>query len=151
MAVKLEPFDRKCTRFQGLWYNQSDHCFRSATFNLAQLRKFKGNVLIKIIKNKYYNGGENGRPNYLFSIVDAKSDKPREFDIKEVEPDEEREENLYEINGQYGVFVPISNVSDESKYERLYTRTEVQRAINGTACHVGGDGWYGECLVEDYL
>lgn len=150
---KLEPFDKKFTKYQGLWYDSVGHCFKSAVINLAQIKQFKGNIVLRVVKNKYFEGGKNGRPNYLFSIIDAKSDKPRSFEIDEIDEIDEDAvmDNLYEINGQCGVFVPMNGEINTDLCERLYTKAEVQKAINGAACDAGGDGWYGECLVSDYL
>ena len=146
---KLEPFDRKFTKYQGLWYDSANHCFQSAVINLSQIKQFKGNIVVRVVKNKYFEGGKNGRPNYLFSLIDAKSESARSLEIDEIDG-ESAKDNLYEINGKCGVFVPLEEVNP-GDCERLYTRAETQKAINGAACAVGGDGYYGEYLVEDFL
>ena len=82
---KLEPFDGKRTKWQGLWYQKEWHCFSSSAFNLADLRKFKGAFRIKVIKNRYYNAGENGRPNYLFTIMDASGKNVLDLEVEDNE------------------------------------------------------------------
>ena len=84
--AKLEEYDGKRTKYEGLWYQPEWRTFTSKTFSLASLRIFKGPVKLKVVKNKYYNGGENERPNYLFTIMDAKSETILELDIEDVVP-----------------------------------------------------------------
>ena len=79
----LEPFDNKGTKWSGLWYHPSSHYFTSATFSLADLRKFKGNVRLVVKKNRFYENGENKRPNYVFIIADSKSEKYRDLEVVE--------------------------------------------------------------------
>lgn len=81
----MEPFDKKQTRWEGLWWHPEDMCFSSAVMNLAQLKKFKGNVRMYVKKNKYYNRGQNGRPNYLFSLHDASSDAGVTLEVEDAE------------------------------------------------------------------
>lgn len=71
----LNPIDGQRTDWQGLWYHPENGCFTSCTFSLADLRKFKGRVKIIVKKNKYYNKGMNGRPNYVFMICDSQNKK----------------------------------------------------------------------------
>ena len=77
----LEPFDRKQTEWSGLWWHPETMSFSSTAINLANLRKFKGNVRMFVKKNKFFNGGENGRPNYLFCLRDTKSDLVNPIDV----------------------------------------------------------------------
>ena len=118
----LETFDRKQTNWEGLWWHKEYNGFSSSVLNLSELRKFKGKVRLYVRKNKFYNNGENGRPNYHFCLKDADSEI---FKTLEVEEDEE--------------------------HERTFTRSEVQEIINKVACYVGGDGEYGMHLVEDFI
>ena len=85
---KLAPIDGKTTNWLGLWWNPEYNGFSSAVFSIGDLRKFKGNVRLYVRKNKYFNGGENGRPNYCFCIKDAKSDNPRTLEVDEVYDDD---------------------------------------------------------------
>lgn len=78
---KLEPFDGKQTKWLGLWWHPEINAFTSAVLNLADLRKFKGQFRIQIRKNKFFNNGENGRPNYNFVIRDAKSSVFTDIDV----------------------------------------------------------------------
>ena len=70
----LKTFENKQTSWEGLWYHPETGGFSSSVINLAKLKEFKGNVRVYVRKNKFYNNGENGRPNYVFSIKDANSD-----------------------------------------------------------------------------
>lgn len=87
--AKLELFDGKCTKYQGLWYHPEQHAYTSTVFSMAGLRQFKGPVSLRIIKNRYYNGGENGRPNYLFSIRDANYADARELEVEDIDEEDD--------------------------------------------------------------
>ena len=78
---KLEPFDNKRTQWSGLWYHNDSHCFTSSTFSLADIRKFKGNIRLVVRKNRYYNDGENNRPNYVFMLIDSKAERYSAFPV----------------------------------------------------------------------
>ena len=71
---KLETIDGKATNWCGLWWHPEYNGFSSAPLNLAQLKKFKGTVRLYVRKNKFFNNGENGRPNYTFCLKDANAD-----------------------------------------------------------------------------
>ena len=86
---KLEPIERHSTNWEGLWYHREINAFTSAVIDLADLRKFKGKVRLYVRKNRFYNGGENGRPNYHFCLKDASSDIFRMLTVEEDEEDEE--------------------------------------------------------------
>ena len=88
---KLQPFDQKATKWEGLWWHPENHCFHSAALSLADLRKFKGSVRLYVKKNKFYNDGENNRPNYIFCLKDSKSDVFHSLEITEDENDENEE------------------------------------------------------------
>lgn len=81
----LETFDSKQTEWSGLWWHPENNSFSSQVINLSTLRKFKGNVRVIVRKNKYFNGGENGRPNYLFCVRDAKSENIVDLDVDDNE------------------------------------------------------------------
>lgn len=49
---KLEPFDNKRTKWQGLWYTPKNYTFTSAVLSLSDLRKFKGNKNMEEHKNE---------------------------------------------------------------------------------------------------
>ena len=124
---KLEPIKSKMTDWQGLWYHPELHYYTSAVFDLSELRKYKGKVRIRVVKNKFYNKGKNGRPYYVFTIADASSENALELQITDHDFEEKCEE------------------------ERLYTRDEVQYAIN-RAAEDGIRGYGpGDNIVEDYL
>ena len=123
MAI-LEPFDGKQTKFIGLWYHPDLHYYKSPVINLSQLKKFKGAVILKVVKNKYYNNGENGRPNYVFSFVDAQSEREKEIAVEDID-------------------------DDSADFERMYTREEVQRCINGAVRDA--QCGYTDLIPEDYV
>lgn len=79
----LKTFENKQTSWEGLWYHPENTGFSSAVLNLSKLKEFKGPVRIYVRKNKYYNHGENGRPNYLFCIKDAKGDTFTDIGIED--------------------------------------------------------------------
>lgn len=85
---KLEVIDGKQTTWEGLWWHPDCQYYSSAVISLAQLRKFKGNVRLYVKKNKFFENGKNGRPNYHFSLRDANSDNVREWDIEDIHDDE---------------------------------------------------------------
>lgn len=118
---KLEPFEKKQTNWFGLWWHPEYGGFSSEAISLADLRKFKGKVRLYVRKNKIYNGGENGRPNYKFQFKDANAE----------------------------IFTAIEVEDDEPK--KLFSYDELQTLINKVACDVGGDGCYNEYLVTDYI
>lgn len=82
---KLEPFDKKQTNWEGLWYHPEYSGYSSACISLANLRKFKGNVRLYVRKNKFYNNGENGRPNYHFCLKDADAEVFQTLEVDEGE------------------------------------------------------------------
>jgi hypothetical protein len=134
----METFEKKQTKWEGLWWHPEYNGFSSAVINLAKLKAFKGNVRMYVRKNKYFNGGENDRPNYLFCIKDANSDIFKEVDIEE-EPKKCRYDSEQEC------------YLDEED-NRLYTRDEVRTIINGTVSDVE----YGihdpyDILPEDFV
>ena len=70
----LEVIDGKQTNWNGLWWHKEYNGFSSAAIDLSELRKFKGKVRLYVRKNKFFNNGENGKPNYNFCLKDAKSE-----------------------------------------------------------------------------
>lgn len=97
--AKLEPFDNKRTKWSGLWYHPDKLCFTSATFSIAELRKFKGNIRLIVKKNRWYNNGENQRPNYVFIFTDSQSEKYLELEVVDDtagETDDDREQGVWE-------------------------------------------------------
>lgn len=135
---RLEPIDNKQTKWEGLWYHPEYGGFSSASLSLADIRKFKGNVRLYVRKNKFFNGGENGRPNYHFCLKDANSEVFHLWEVEEEKPNcywSERDECYYDNEGK-----------------RLYTRGEVRQIINGTV----DDVQYGitdpyDILPEDFV
>lgn len=123
---KLEPFDGKQTKWQGLWWHPEINAFTSAVLDLADLRKFKGKIRIQIRKNRFFDNGKNGRPNYNFVIRDANS----------------------------AAFIPMEIEEDDAcspieESERLYTEDEVYRIIHGMEEEYGLS--YGNNLISDYV
>ena len=128
---KLEAFDRMQTNWEGLWWHGEYNGFSSACISLSELRKFKGKVRLYVRKNKFYNNGENGRPNYHWCLKDADSDVFHVLDIEQNNDDE---------------------YPKDSDGNRLYTGEEVRAVING----VVRDVEYGihdpyDLLISDYV
>ena len=97
---RLEPFENKKTNWMGLWYQNGRGYYTSSTFSLADLRKFKGNVRFVVRKNRFYENGKNGRPNYVFMIVDAANEK---YISPEVLDDETQDhEDIEKERNEYG-------------------------------------------------
>ncbi len=109
---KLQVFDGKQTTWAGLWWHPETSCFTSETINLSKLREFKGNVRMYVRKNKFYNGGENGRPNYCFCLRDTKFEKEEPWEVEDM---------------------------DEAAIDQLYTREEVLEIANGVKEYVLND------------
>lgn len=132
----LQSFDGRQTNWEGLWWHPEYCGYSSKAFNLSELKKFKGTVRIYARKNKFYNNGENGRPNMSFCLKDSKSDAFTELSIK---PEDE-----YAKMGEDGHFYTKDG-------NRLYSHEEVQYAINRAAEDgARGYGW-GDNTVSDYL
>ena len=125
---KLEPFETKMTKWLGLWWHPEINAFTSEVLSLSDIRKFKGNVRLQVRKNKFYNNGENGRPNYCFTIRDAKSEVFQELEVV----DDEQPDYQTDKDGN-----------------RLYTEDEMWRVIHGMEIEHGLS--YGDNLISDYI
>ena len=123
---KLEAFDNMATNWEGLWWHPEYNGYSSAVIDLSVLKKFKGKVRLYVRKNKYYNNGENGRPNYNFCIKDAESEVFRTVDV------EEDDDTPRDRSGN-----------------RLYTEDEVYQVIHGMESEYGLS--YGNNLISDYI
>lgn len=135
--TRLEPFDGKRTRHLGLWYDKQLHRFQSQAINISELRKFKGVIRLQVMKNMFYEGGKNGRPNYLFTIIDSRLPE-EQAQLAEIQEGR----NPYRKNGDY--------YTEDG--ERLYTRDEVRRVIDGTVRDVHyGFHDPGDILIEDFV
>ena len=93
----MKVFKNMQTNWCGLWWHPETNSYVSQSINISELRKFKGNVKIVVRKNKFYNNGENKRPNYCFTIRDTASQnflelKAEDYDIKDMEDAEEDED-----------------------------------------------------------
>ena len=139
---KLEVIDNKRSSWEGLWWHPECQYFSSAVISLAQLKKFKGNVRLYVKKNKYFNNGENGRPNYKFCLCDAKSANIREFQIEDIDEEDEFERLYTQAELDAAI---------EKAIEGMYSYDQVQYAINRAAEDgARGYGW-GDNIVSDYL
>lgn len=142
---KLEPIEGKSTSWEGLWWHPEYNGFSSSVIDLADLRKFKGKVRLYVRKNRFFNRGENNRPNYLFCLRDADSEV---FKLLEVIDDEDCEdEDWQERHAQLEGEVWYTGSGD-----RLYTRDEVRKIINGTfddVCYGFSDPY--DILPEDFV
>lgn len=122
--MKLESIEKKMTSWEGLWWHPECRSFYSKPFDLESLKKFKGNVRIFVKKNKYFNNGKNGRPNYLFSIQSLNAD---------------------------GILQSEAEETGQEDAESRFTYDEVQEIINKVACEIGGRGLYGKYRVSDFV
>lgn len=82
---KMETIDNKHTSYGGLWWHSEYNCFSSQALSLAELKKFKGAVRLIVRKNRYFNNGQNKRPNYQFCFTDAKAENPSSLEVKDNE------------------------------------------------------------------
>lgn len=111
---KLEPFDGKRTKWAGLWYHHNNFCFTSEAFNLGDLKKFKGSFRIVVRKNRFFAEG-TGRPNYVFILVDSKSDKYKEFEVIDEVNECEPKPTWIDIWDDSGSFI-VSHVCSKCGY-----------------------------------
>lgn len=119
---KLESFERRQTGWLGLWWHPEYNGYSSAAIQLSEPRKFKGQVRVYMRKNAFFNGGENGRPNYQFCLKDAKSETFQEIEVEEAEED-----------------------------KKAFSYSELQALVNRVACAAGGDSCYGMYCVSDFI
>lgn len=130
---KLEVIDGKATNWGGLWWQPDSMYFTSQTISLAELRKFKGQVRLVVRKNKFYNNGENGRPNYVFLLRDAKSENPLKLEVAEKTADN--------VDGYY--------YTDDG--ERLYTYEDCNKIMR-KSWEYAQDGFpYGHFSISDWV
>lgn len=142
---KCETFDRKQTNWLGLWYNPSNHGFSSQTINISELKKFKGKVRIYMRKNRFFNNGENNRPNYQFVIKD--SDSPTFEDIF-VEDDE-----TVDVRGKIDELREVLKAGNNNAYKMMLPSESqaiagelMERAIE-IIKELTGQDWNFTCLT----
>ena len=134
----METFQGLQSKYEGLWYHPETHGMISNVISLGTLKKFKGNVRVYVRKNKFYEKDSN-RPNYVFSIKEVSSPV-----FKNLEVEAERAPDKYAEMNDDGYWYT-------SDGERLFTRDEVQYAID-RASDDGARGFTsGNNLVSDYL
>lgn len=132
---KLEVFDGKQTNWEGLWWHPEYAGFSSATINLSELKKYKGNVRLYVRKNQFYEKGTN-RPNYRFCLKDSESPTFTAIGIED--------DTLAVVRNDGGTYYTEDG-------ERLYTHEEVQYAID-RAAEDGMRGYGpGDNIVSDYI
>jgi len=138
---KLEHIGERGTTGVGLWWHPDMFSFTSQAVNLSDLKRFKGAVRFYVRKNRFFNGGENGRPNYLLSIWGVDTSSPKE--VKVIDETSEKEERLTVIleDGKY-------YLEDGT---RLFTRAEVETCIHG-ATEDGARGYDAyDNIISDYI
>ena len=124
----METFENKQTNWEGLWWHSEYNGFSSAVIDLSILKKFKGKVRLYVRKNKFYNNGENARPNYCFCLKDAQADVFHTLEV--IEDDED-------------------DYPKDKDGNRLFTEEEVWRVIHGMEIEYGLS--YGNNLISDYV
>lgn len=117
---KLEVIEGKQTNWGGLWWHPECQYFSSQALSLAELRKFKGHVRLYVKKNRIFNGGENKRPNYVFSFRDAKTDTGKELAVFDIDEDKDSRRPYCEA----GIYYTETG-------DRLYTWYEACSIIEG--------------------
>lgn len=125
----FEKIDGMESNYEGLLYHKDSHIYTSAIIDLEQLKKLKGKVQIVMFKNRFHTK-ENGKPNYIFKIVDKKLEAKRELSFNKATKD---------IDGTY-----------RDKYgQKLFTYDEVDFCVQGaTRDAING---YTDNIVEDYV
>lgn len=125
----FEKIDGMESNYEGLWYHNENHNYTSAIIDLEQLKKFKGKVQIVMFKNRFHTK-ENGKPNFIFKIVDKKLEAKREISFSKAK---------YDFDGTY---------RDENG-NKLFTYDEVNFCVQGaTRDAING---YTDNIVEDYV
>ena len=125
--MKLESFkskDKTTTAWEGLWWHPENGYFSSKAFDLTGLKQLKGSLKIFVKKNKYYNNGKNGRPNYLFSITASNSGE-----ISDTRAEE----------------------SCLNAAERMFTYDEVQEIIDKVVHDIGRGELDGKYQIDDFI
>jgi hypothetical protein len=130
---KLEVFENLQTDWNGLWFHPEVGGFSSAAINLSKLKKFKGAVKFYVRKNRLYKKDTN-RPNYVFCIKGSNSPICSELTIEK---------------DRYCYYDEDKRCYYDEDGKRLYTREEVQYAINESAFDARNGCT--DNLVEDYL
>lgn len=135
---KLQVFDGKTTNWEGLWWHPEYCGFSSATISLAELRKFKGNVRLYVRKNKYFNGGENGRPNYNFCLKDADAQVFHTLEVEDDEPDVmDKIEELKDVLRQGQCNADRVSLPSESQENARYLEIRAKELVE----EITGEEW----------
>ena len=121
----MEVFDGKQTSWEGLWWHPEYCGFSSAAINLSALRKFKGNVRLYMRKNKFFNGGDGGRPNYVFSLKAADSPVFHVLDVEEEDDVYQKVKDLREFVEEHNAICETPCLPSESRshYEYAWKKT----------------------------
>lgn len=61
------------TDYIGMWYHSDEHRYTSASYNLANLRDYKGNVRFFMYKNLWHKKGDN-RPSFSIRIAGSNAE-----------------------------------------------------------------------------
>lgn len=136
---KLEVIDGKATNWAGLWWQAESNYFASQAISLTQLRKFKGNVRLIVRKNKFFNNGENGRPNYVFLLKDAKGERPFALEVGEDKENiQSKIDKLTKILKQAHDGSEYRMLPSESQARADYLESEAIKLIE----EITGEEWY---------
>ena len=114
--MALKPVSGKVSEWEGLWYHADSHCYTSASFNLSEIKQFKGNIRFRVVKNRFFNGGENGRPNYAFRIESVDSEDAETIDFNDTQMERLREIMREGHSNAYQAMLPSQSAS---RAERL--------------------------------
>lgn len=61
------------TDYIGMWYHSDEHRYTSASYNMANLRDYKGNIRFVMYKNTWHKKGDN-RPSYRIRIAGSNAE-----------------------------------------------------------------------------
>ena len=141
---KLETIEGKQTSWAGLWWHPEICGFSSQAIDLSQLRKFKGAVRLYMRKNRYFNNGENNRPNYNFQLRDAKSDNPTELIVDDMEETvDDKIERLADIMIQGNTNADLGQFPSYSQARML----DLQRQALDIIEELTGQKWLFTCTT----
>lgn len=132
---KKKKIENKKSASIGFW--KKEKCYMSGVINLGSLTKYKGNIVIFLRKNPYKDRDDN-RPDFIAFIQSR--------DTLDVEP-----LPIHDFTDDWCKRISEKALESIKDYYGLYTRDQVQYAIN-CAAEDGARGYgYGDNIVEDYL
>ncbi len=130
----FEIIEGKQTKWEGLWWHPENQQFTSKPLSPESLSGFRGDIRLIVKKNKYYQSGKNGRPNYNFTIREVAPGKTQNAETKEEHDLTWYQNRVREL---------------EAEISTMYSKDQVQQVIN-RALEDGKQG-FSDRKVSDYL